>query len=96
MAALAIWCRAKHPTLAGRLPALVEACLTYHRGRGNLMADWYACCQTWIMRENQPRYGGPVLPPRPVPKEYHPPVPDEELVEMAHRRELARLTLVKK
>lgn len=54
---LRAWCEAKHRSLLPRLPDLVDACLTFHRGKGNVAADWYATCQTWVRNEAEQRFG---------------------------------------
>lgn len=77
---LRAWCQAKHPALAPRLADLVDACLTFHRGKGNVAADWYATCQTWVRNEAEQRFGraGPAPPQRPEPggSAYRPFVPE--------------------
>jgi hypothetical protein len=79
---LALWCEAKHRALLPRLPDLVDACLTFHRGKGNVAADWYATCQTWIRNEAEQRFGPPRGSPassgRPEPggRAYRPFVPE--------------------
>lgn len=37
--------------LVPHLRKLVDACLDFHRAKGNLQADWLATCRTWIRNE---------------------------------------------
>lgn len=53
------WCREKHPRWADHVSTEVDACLDWHRGKGNLHADWVATCRTWIRRAAEDRPGGP-------------------------------------
>lgn len=57
MAALRAWCTEKAPAALDRFDELVAACLDFHRGKGNAMADWPATCRTWI--RNDARFGAP-------------------------------------
>ena len=63
--ALAHWCRdtLERPDLVPRLAALVDACFTFHRGKGNRHASWYATAQTWIRNEAEGRFGAPRASP---------------------------------
>jgi hypothetical protein len=51
--ALMVWCKQKHPELAGkaRLRELVDACLDWHRANGRSCSSWLAACRGWIRRE---------------------------------------------
>jgi len=63
--ALAHWCRdtLKRADLVPRLAALVDACFTYHRAKGNRHASWYATAQTWVRNEAEGRFGAPRASP---------------------------------
>lgn len=53
------WCREKHPGWAQHVTQQVEACLDWHRGKGNTHADWVATCRTWIRRAAEEHPTGP-------------------------------------
>ena len=56
VAALERWAQ-QRPEIVARLPELVDACLDFHRAKGNRHADWVATCRTWIRNELTGRYG---------------------------------------
>jgi hypothetical protein len=71
------WVASHYPALLPRLRELVDACLDYHRAHGNLMADWTACCRTWIRNTGEwsgqrPRYREPARGTRERPQELRP------------------------
>jgi hypothetical protein len=47
------WCLEAFPSMADRLPALVEACLDWHQAEGKRRKDWTAALRSWIRKEAQ-------------------------------------------
>lgn len=67
------WIRQRHPYYrsVAKRRELVDACLTHHRARGTVAADWEAQCRTWV--ERQARYDGEQ--PVPMALTAHAPLP---------------------
>lgn len=88
---LVSWIFEKYPRLVNGALEFEEACLDFHRSKGNLGADWLAAVRTWIRNEARGIYASPSRvvpqPARPAPPEYKPTATPEQIAGLKKRQE---------